>query len=215
MVRGRAEEQQIGAGVSEKIRQRYGVVQDANVHRYVALVGTVLAQASSRPSIPWTFVVLDTDGVNAFAAPGGFVHITRGALALLQNEAELAGVLAHEIIHVSEKHTIRAIQKNKTIEMGANETLSGNAALLNRVVDNVYQDPSPTNRHNLKTGANIPSDILAEVDRKVDDGLATAGQLRFSAFGGASNGGQECFNTTTGAWQSATPNSNCGAATLF
>jgi hypothetical protein len=88
----------------------------------------------------WSFIVLDTDAVNAFAAPGGFVHITRGALALVQNEAELAGVLAHEVIHVTEKHTIHAIQKNKTIEMGANETLSGNAALLNRVVDNVYQD---------------------------------------------------------------------------
>ena len=58
-----------------------------------ALVGTALAQASTRPALPWTFIVLDTDGVNAFAAPGGYVHITRGALALIKNEAELAGVL--------------------------------------------------------------------------------------------------------------------------
>src|SRR5688572_208703 len=77
-----AEEQQLGANVSERIRSRYGVVQDANVHRYVALVGTALAINSSRPTLPWTFIVLDTDGVNAFAAPGGYVHITRGALAL-------------------------------------------------------------------------------------------------------------------------------------
>ena len=55
--------------------------------------------------------MLDTDGVNAFAAPGGFVHITRGALALIQNEAELADVLGHEIGHVTEKHTINAIKK--------------------------------------------------------------------------------------------------------
>jgi beta-barrel assembly-enhancing protease len=134
------EEQQIGAGVSQKLRERYGVVQDANVHRYVALVGGVIAQASSRPALPWTFIVLDTDAVNAFAAPGGFVHITRGALGLIQNEAELAGVLGHEVVHITEKHTIGAIQKNKTIQMGANETLSGNAALLNKVVDNVYLD---------------------------------------------------------------------------
>lgn len=134
------EEQQIGAAVSQRVRERYGVVQDANVHRYVALVGGVLAQASSRPALPWTFIVLDTDAVNAFAAPGGFVHVTRGALGLLQNEAELAGVLAHELIHVTEKHTIRALQKNKTIQLGTNETLSGNAALLNQVVDNVYLD---------------------------------------------------------------------------
>ena len=62
----------------------------------MTLVGTAVAQSSSRPKLPWTFIVLDTDGVNAFAAPGGFVHITRGAFALVQDEAELAGVLAHE-----------------------------------------------------------------------------------------------------------------------
>ena len=133
-----AEEQQLGAAVSEKVRARYGVVQDANVHRYVALVGTALTQVSDKPTFPWSFIVLDTDAVNAFAAPGGYVHITRGALALIQDEAELAGVLGHEIIHISEQHTIRAIQKNKSIQLGANETLSGNAALFNSLVDNVY-----------------------------------------------------------------------------
>ena len=133
-----AEEQQLGAAVSEKVRARYGVVQDANVHRYVALVGTALTQVSDKPNFPWSFIVLDTDAVNAFAAPGGYVHITRGALALIQDEAELAGVLGHEIIHISEQHTIRAIQKNKSIQLGANETLSGNAALFNSLVDNVY-----------------------------------------------------------------------------
>lgn len=133
-----AEEQQLGAAVSERVRARYGVVQDAAVHRYVTLVGTVLAQASSKPALPWTFIVLDTDAVNAFAAPGGFVHITRGALALVQDEAELAGVLGHEVVHVAEQHTVRAIQKSKAIQMGADETLSGNAQLFNKLVDNVY-----------------------------------------------------------------------------
>jgi predicted Zn-dependent protease len=133
-----AEEQQLGAAVSERVRTRYGVVQDVNVHRYVALVGTALTQVSQKPALPWTFIVLDTDAVNAFAAPGGFVHITRGALALAQDESELAGVLAHEIIHITEKHTIRAIQKSKAIQIGADETLSGNAALFNQLVDNVY-----------------------------------------------------------------------------
>jgi prepilin-type N-terminal cleavage/methylation domain-containing protein len=88
-------------------------------------------------------------------------------------------------------------------------------AFIQLIFDNVYQDPAPSNRHNLKTGNNIPSDIVAEVDRKIDDGLGNGGQMRFSTFGGATNGAQECFNTTSGAWQSATPNSNCGAASLF
>lgn len=135
-----AEEQQLGQQVSERIRARYGVVQDAAVHRYISLVGLALAQGSTRPGLPWTFVVLDTDGVNAFAAPGGYVHITRGALALIKNEAELAGVLGHEIIHVTEKHTVRAIQKSKAVQMGASETLAGSSALMEKAVTATYDN---------------------------------------------------------------------------
>jgi Zn-dependent protease with chaperone function len=133
------EEIALGEMVSQKIRDRYGVVQDAAVHKYVSLVGTVLAQASSRPNLKWQFIVLDTDGVNALAAPGGFVHITRGALSLMKTEAELACVLGHEITHVTEKHTIHAIQKGKMVQMGTNETLAGNAALLNKLADKAYE----------------------------------------------------------------------------
>lgn len=116
------EEKQLGSDISAKLREKYGVVQDKAVHKYVALLGTALAGNSSRPNASWTFVVLDTDGINAFAAPGGFVHITRGALALMQNEAELAGVLGHEISHVTLKHTINAIQKSKLVGAAASAT---------------------------------------------------------------------------------------------
>lgn len=129
------EEQKLGAAVSENIRKRYGVVQDPAIHKYVTLVGAVLAVASERPNLPWKFIVLDTDGVNALAAPGGYVHITRGALSLMKNEAELAGVLGHEIIHITEKHTMKAIQKGKMIQMGTSETLSNSPALFNKFVD--------------------------------------------------------------------------------
>lgn len=135
-----AEEQELGKLVSEKIRARYGVVQDAAAHRYVNLVGLALAQGSTRPNLPWTFIILDTDGVNAFAAPGGYVHITRAALALIKNESELAGVLGHEIIHVTQKHTIRAIQKNKAVQMGAAETLSNNSSLMQKAVGATYDN---------------------------------------------------------------------------
>jgi len=129
------EEIKLGAGVSERVRERYGVVQDAAVHRYVTLVGTLLVKKSTRPNLPFRFVVLDTDGVNAFAAPGGYIHITRGALGLMASEAELAGVLAHEISHVTEKHTIEAIQKNKLVQMTAEESITKNAELWNKLVD--------------------------------------------------------------------------------
>ena len=68
------------------------------------------------------------------------MHITRGALALIKNEAELAGVLGHEIIHITEKHTIRAIQKSKAVQMGAAETLSGSSALMERAVTATYDN---------------------------------------------------------------------------
>jgi len=133
------EEIKLGASVSERVRARYGVVQDAAVHRYVTLVGTLLVQKSTRPNLPFRFIVLDTDGVNAFAAPGGYIHITRGALGLMSSEAELAGVLAHEISHVTEKHTISAIQKNKMIQIGAEESITKNPELWGKLV-NVTSD---------------------------------------------------------------------------
>lgn len=114
-----ADERRLGEGISAALIDRFGVYQDAAVAKYVSLVGNVLAQASTRPNLKWEFIVLDTDGVNAYAAPGGLVHITRGALGLIKNESELAGVLGHEITHITVKHTVRAIQKAKGTGLGA------------------------------------------------------------------------------------------------
>jgi len=123
------EERKIGEDVSIKVRQRFGVVQDPAIHKYVTLVGTALAQQTERASLAWTFIVLDTDGVNAFASPGGFVHITRGALGLIQNESELAGVLGHEIGHVVRKHTINALRKSAAVKLGSDAAGSRNALI--------------------------------------------------------------------------------------
>ena len=119
------EERQMGEQVSLQLRNRFGVYQDEKVTKYVSLVGGVLAQTSTRPTLEWKFIVLDTDGVNAYAAPGGFVHITRGLLGLMKNEAELAGVLGHEITHITSKHTINAIKKSKGISLGTDLAGSG------------------------------------------------------------------------------------------
>jgi len=115
------DERALGEQVSQKIRTEFGVYQDAKITKYVTLVGSVLAQNSTRPGLKWEFIVLDTDGVNAFAAPGGIVHVTKGLLGLIKNEAELAGALGHEISHVTEKHTVNAIQKSKVVSFTADE----------------------------------------------------------------------------------------------
>ena len=137
------EERTLGEDVSVKIRQRFGVVQDPAVHKYVTLVGTAIAQQSERANLNWMFIVLDTDGVNAFASPGGFVHITRGALGLMKNESELAGVLGHEIGHVVRKHTINAIKKNSAVKLGtqaASERSAFIGAVANVAYDNILEN---------------------------------------------------------------------------
>lgn len=129
-----AEEIELGTKVSEEIRKRFGVVQDAAVHKYVTLVGAVLATQSTRPNLPWTFIVLDTDAVNAFAAPGGYIHITKGALALIASEAELAGVLGHELIHVTEKHTIAYLKKSAATSVALDASGQGDNKITSAVV---------------------------------------------------------------------------------
>jgi beta-barrel assembly-enhancing protease len=120
-----AEERELGDRVSQQLMEKYGVFQDKDVTKYVSLVGGVVARESSRPYLNWKFIVLDTDGVNAFAAPGGIIHVTRGLLGLTRNEAELAGVLGHEITHVTAKHTVRAIEQSKAISMGSDAAGQG------------------------------------------------------------------------------------------
>jgi beta-barrel assembly-enhancing protease len=137
------EEKKIGAVVSDKVRARFGVVQDAAVTKYVTLVGLTLTSQTERAGLPWQFIVLDTDGVNAFASPGGFVHITRGALGLIKNEGELAAVLGHEIGHVVRKHTVDAIKKANAEKIGtqlANDASGGGArgSMLEFVANKAY-----------------------------------------------------------------------------
>lgn len=132
-----AEERKIGEDVSAKIRAKYGVVQDPAVHKYVSLVGMTLVSQSERPNLAWQFVVLDTDAVNAFASPGGIVHVTRGALGLAKNEAELAGILGHEIGHIAHKHTVNAIQKSKAVSLGT-QAAGARSQFLSQFADRAY-----------------------------------------------------------------------------
>jgi predicted Zn-dependent protease len=162
------EEARLGANISERIRAKYGVVQDPAIHKYVTLAGMVLVKKCSRPNLSYQFIVLDTDGVNAFAAPGGFVHITRGALALMKSEAELAGVLGHELAHITERHTIRAVQKNKAFQMAASQkSVSADPELFRRLQDEMFKivfagfgraDELDADEHGLAVAANAGYD---------------------------------------------------------
>jgi predicted Zn-dependent protease len=108
-------EVEIGRGIAATIAGRYPVSHDEALTRYVNLVGLTVAGVAPRPDINYHFAVLETPDVNAFAAPGGYVFITSGALHLIHSEAELAGVLAHEVGHVNAKHVINQIRKSDTM----------------------------------------------------------------------------------------------------
>jgi predicted Zn-dependent protease len=102
-----AQEIELGRKMHPQILQQYGRVDDEQLQQYVSEVGQRIAAQSHRPNLQYTFTVLDGDDVNAFALPGGYVYITRGIMAYLNSEAELAAVIGHEIGHVTARHSVR------------------------------------------------------------------------------------------------------------
>lgn len=113
-----SEEIELGRSVTAALGSRYKLLRDESLTRYVALVGNAVAAQSERPDIRYYFGVLDTDEVNAFAAPGGYIFITRGTLGLIKDEATLAGVLGHEVGHVALKHHVETIKDQKKTALG-------------------------------------------------------------------------------------------------
>ena len=109
----------IGRDVSAGLLGTMPLVDDPAAQTYVNGIGRWLALQTERPDLPWTFGVIDTDTVNAFAAPGGYVFVTRGLFVMLRNEAELAGVLGHEIAHVLRRHHLQAIESRLRTEVAA------------------------------------------------------------------------------------------------
>jgi predicted Zn-dependent protease len=97
----------MGRESDAQVRAEMGVYNDPELAKYVSDIGLSLAKLSERPNLPWQFTVVDQPAINAFALPGGFIYITRGILPFLQDEAELAGVLGHEIGHVTARHSVR------------------------------------------------------------------------------------------------------------
>jgi predicted Zn-dependent protease len=120
-----SEQQEIALGrdMNPKVLQAYGKYDDAALQAYVQGVGDKLAAVSHRPNLVYRFTVVDSTEVNAFALPGGYIYITRGILAYLNSEAELAGVLGHEIGHVTARHAVRQYTAATAAQLGM--TLGG------------------------------------------------------------------------------------------
>lgn len=114
----REEEITIGREVTGSILGAAPLVKDDALQQYVNKVGRWVASQSERADLPWKFGVIDSADINAFAAPGGYVLITKGLYVNLQNEAQLAGVLGHEIAHVVKKHQLKVMQKQQLLSAG-------------------------------------------------------------------------------------------------
>jgi predicted Zn-dependent protease len=109
------------------IRQEYPVLENAELAAYISDIGAAVAVHSDRKDVEYSFTVLDSDIVNAFAAPGGFIYVTAGLLAMADDEAEVACVLSHEVGHVVGRHSVRSMQQSMGIQVAAQLLLGDDA----------------------------------------------------------------------------------------
>ena len=116
----RQQEIQLGQEAKPQFEQEFGGIHPSDeLQRYVQEVGSSLVARTDRPNLPWQFRVLRSEQVNAFALPGGFIYITAGLLRQLDNEAQLAAVLSHEVGHVAHRHSVQQLQRAQIVQGGS------------------------------------------------------------------------------------------------
>jgi beta-barrel assembly-enhancing protease len=117
---GYSEEEEIAIGrqIAGNLLGTAPLVKDRALQKYINDVGRWIASQSERPDLPWHFGVIQSDDINAFAIPGGYVYVTHGLYRLLASEADLAGVLGHEIGHVVRKHHLKLLQQSRLLNVG-------------------------------------------------------------------------------------------------
>lgn len=118
MLLSESDEIQLGQQSDKEIVAQYGMYNDSQLQTYIEQLGQKMVKVSHRPNLNFSFRLLDSPVINAFAVPGGYVYITRGILAYLNNEAELAGVMGHEIGHVTARHSAKQYTKAQLAQVG-------------------------------------------------------------------------------------------------
>lgn len=152
---------------------------DMGLQRYVNRLGRWIALHSDRPDLKWTFGVLDDPGYNAFAAPGGYIVVTKGLVDRVADEAELAGILAHEITHVTSRHHLKAMNKNAQTSLGTQLLAQAAASKINNTVGkNLSSQVVALGRDLYSRGLDQGDEL--EADR---NGVALATRAGFDPFG--------------------------------
>jgi beta-barrel assembly-enhancing protease len=135
------EEKAIGGRLAVEVFNRYGgAYDDPELLRYVNMVGQAVADVSSRPDIDYHFAIINTELPNAFATPGGYVFVSIGLLRMIENEAELAGVLAHEVAHIARKHALQTLERSRSLQGVSSLTLTvmdKDPGLFDKLIDEV------------------------------------------------------------------------------
>ena len=184
------EEREVGREVSAKVVAFFHLYRDEALTRYVNMVGATVAAQAERQDITYHFAVLDSDDINAFSAPGGYIFITRGAVILCEDESELAGVLAHEVGHVAGKHVLKIVERDKTMRAGmeeAKDRMPGSAYLhkmskgiLIKLIDQglAPSDEYDADQRGVKYShaAGYPADGLARFLTKLDQATEQGGK---------------------------------------
>lgn len=153
------EEIAIGREITGNLLGAAPLVKDEALQKYVNSVGRWVASQSERPDLPWHFGVIDSEDLNAFSAPGGYVVITKGMYRKFTNEAQLAGVLGHEIGHVVKKHQLKILQKQQLLNVGAG-FLSDKLGKDNKLVSKAIGSGAEISARSLDKSAEFEADRL-------------------------------------------------------
>src|ERR1700759_4778798 len=112
------QEVELGQQQAAQVNAQLPILQDAQINQYVNNLGNQIARPTSRNDLSWQFAVVNTDVVNAFALPGGFIYVNRGVLTRASNESELGAVLGHEIEHVVRRHSVQQMEQMQGANVG-------------------------------------------------------------------------------------------------
>jgi len=179
------QEEQIGEESAAKLINAFGLYENPDMQNYVGLVGSTVAAQGARQDITYHFAILDTDSMNAMALPGGFVFVTRGALANMKNEAELAGVLAHEVAHVDGRHLENELKDKGNLGLALQEAQKQGSSRLSQ--DQITQTL-------VRTTANKAATFVATQPFSVgDESAADRKGLEFAAKAGYNSAGLRDF----------------------
>ena len=158
----KAEEIALGREITGSVLGAAPLVKDAALQKYVNAVGRWVASQSERADLPWHFGVIESDDLNAFASPGGYVLLTKGLYLKLENESQLAGVLGHEIAHVVKKHQLKVLQKQQLLNIGAN-FLSGKLGKNNDQIKKAIGSGAEISARSLDKDAEYEADSIGMV----------------------------------------------------